>query len=216
MYSINWDYFPARLHSTKEIIFFLENINNIEKLINNNPVELINFIFGDIYHPQVINESKNFISKKINKNINKIIMEISSRKVMYYNNIPLNYYYSHNNNTYSLIKKILTDQEIEEDLYYIINLCKKIFNEDIEIHIIPHLNLKTKTTLNYISDRNGLVNLLEYLCKKYNIKIHNIGKYLENENNNECFIEDYMADSRHYSKDYDKINDFLIKNIINI
>ena len=64
---------------------------NIKNVIDNNPNDLTNFIFGDIYHPSVINESTNFINKNINKNINKIIMEISSRKVVYYNDIPLNY-----------------------------------------------------------------------------------------------------------------------------
>ena len=94
MYGYNWHYFPARLHTTKELIHFLENIDNIKNVIDNNPNGLTNFIFGDIYHPQVINDSTNFINKNINKNINKIIMEISSRKVMYYNDIPLNYFYS--------------------------------------------------------------------------------------------------------------------------
>ena len=49
MYSYEWKYFSARLHTTKEIIFFLENINNIQKIIDNNPLDLTNKIFGDIY-----------------------------------------------------------------------------------------------------------------------------------------------------------------------
>ena len=215
MYGYDWDYFPARLHTTKEIIHFLENIDNIKNVIDNNPNELINFIFGDIYHPSVINDSTNFINKNINKNINKIIMEISSRKVMYYNDIPLNYFYSQGSKEqYNLVEKILTDEEIDCDLNYIIKLCKSIFNENIELHIIPHLNLKTKSTLDYICERNNFVNLLEYLCNKYNIKIHNVGKYIEN--NNDSFLEDYMSDSTHYSKDYDKVKSFLINEIIGV
>ena len=172
MYGYHWDYFPARLHTTREIIHFLENIDNIKNIIDNNPSGLTNFIFGDIYHQQVINDSKKFINKNINKNIKKIIMEISSRKVMYYDNIPLNYYYSYRSiKQYNLVEKILTDEEIDCDLNYIIKLCKSTFNENIELHIIPHLNLKTKSTLNYICERNNLVNLLEYLCNKHNIKI---------------------------------------------
>ena len=73
--------------------------------------------------------------------------------------------------------------------------------------------MKTKSTLNYICERNNFVNLLEYLCNKYNIKIHNVGKYIEN-NNNDSFLEDYMSDSTHYSKDYDKVKTFLINEII--
>jgi hypothetical protein len=37
MYGYKWDYFPARLHSTTEILYFLDNINNIETIINDNP-----------------------------------------------------------------------------------------------------------------------------------------------------------------------------------
>lgn len=216
MYDYDWEYFPARLHTTKEIIYFLENIDNIKNVINNNPIKLINFIFGDIFHPGVIKKSNEFINKNINKNINKIIMEISSKKVMYYNDIPLNHYYSQRiKGQYGLREKILTDEEIECDLNYIIKLCKSIFNENIELHIIPHLNLKTKSTLDYIRDRNHLVNLLEYLCSKYNIKIHNVGKYIE-QNNDDSFIEDYMSDSTHYSQGYDKVKSFLIDEIIGV
>lgn len=213
MYRYGWEYFPGRLHTTREIIFFLENIENIERIINNNPSDLTNCIFGDIYHSYVINDSKQFLNKNINRNIPKIIMEISSRKVMYYNDIPLSHYYSRYNTTYDLVEKILTDEEIDYDLNYIINLCKKIFNENIEIHIIPHLNLKTKATSEYICDRNLFVNLLESLCNKYDIKIHNIGKYIENNDDDDKFLEDYMADSTHYSKGYDKIRWFLINEI---
>ena len=192
----------------------VKNIDNIKNVIDNNPKELSNFIFGDIYHPQVINDSINFINKNINKNINKIIMEICSRKVMYYNDIPLSYFYSQGSRRqYNLVEKILTDQEIDCDLNYIIKLCKSIFNENIELHIIPHLNLKTKSTLDYICERNNFVNLLEYLCNKYNIKMHNVGKYIEN-NNKDSFLEDYMSDATHYSKDYDKVKSFLINEII--
>jgi len=189
----------------------------VKNVIDNNPTGLTNFIFGDIYHPGIVNDSNNFINKNINKNINKIIMEISSRKIMYYNNIPLNYYYSHRSKEcYNLVEKILTDEEIDCDLNYIIKLCKTIFNENIELHIIPHLNLKTKSTLDYIYERNNLVNLLEYLGNKYYIKIHNIGKHIENNNDNDSFLEDYMPDSLHYSNHYHKVKSFLINEIIGV
>lgn len=217
MYDYDWNFFPARLHTTREIIFFLENITNIHHIIENNPSNLTNLIFGDIYHPGVINDSKQFMNNKIDKHISKIIMEISSRKVMYYKGIPLNYFYSliHADTVskYKLIEKKLSDEEIDDDLNCIVKMCKTIFNEDIEIHIITHLNLKTKTTLNYIFERNSLVTLLERLGNKNNIKVHNVGKYIEN-HNNECFLEDYMPDSTHYSMGYDIIKRFLINEIM--
>ena len=212
MYGYDWDYFPARLSTTREIIHFLENINNIKNVIDINPSELTNCIFGDIYHHGVKDDSIKFMNKPINKNIRKIIMEISSRKIMYYNDIPVSYFYASYNKQYTLVDKILTDEEIENDIQHIIQLCKTIFNESIEIHIIPHLNLKTKSKMDYIYERNSLVHLLEHACNKYNIKIHNIGKYIEN-NNDDTFLEDYMSDSTHYSNGYDKIKIFLMNEI---
>ena len=120
MYGYDWDYFPGRLHSTREIIFFLKNINTIEKIINDNPSDLTNSIFGDCYHPAIINQTKQFMNKNINTNINKIIIEISSRKIKYYNNIPLNYFYTPINTQYNIVEKILTDEEVDYDLNYII------------------------------------------------------------------------------------------------
>ena len=217
MYGYPWDYFPARLHTTREIIHFLENIDNIKNVIDNNPYELTNFIFGDIYHHSVVNDAIKFMNRNVtNKNINKIIMEISSKKIMYYDDIPLNYYYSRESKEeYNLVEKILTDEEIECDLIYIIQLCKSIFDENVELHIITHLNLKTKTTLDYICERNNLVNLLENLGDKYNVKIYNIGKYIERNNTNKiCFLEDYMSDSAHYSRGYHNVKNFLINGIL--
>uniref|UniRef100_A0A6C0ILC8 Uncharacterized protein n=1 Tax=viral metagenome TaxID=1070528 RepID=A0A6C0ILC8_9ZZZZ len=74
MYEYDWKYFPARLHTTKEIINFLENIDNIQTLLNNNPPDLSYHIFGGINHPGVINDSITFMNTTINKNIKKLIL----------------------------------------------------------------------------------------------------------------------------------------------
>ena len=215
MYSFGWESFTSRLHTTKEIIFFLENTSNLKQVVDENPIELINLIFGDIYYKSLKDKSIKFINTYNNyKNNKKVILEICSRKVYYYNDIPLSHFYTNfclNNmeiKKYNLKEKILSNEEIENDLIYIIQLCKKVFNENVEIHIIPHLNLKTKNTNDYIPDRNSFVNLLENLCQKYEIKIHNIGKYIENYDPN-CYLEDYMSDSTHYSKGFDKVIEFL-------
>jgi hypothetical protein len=220
MYNYGWDYFSPRLHTTKEIIHFLENINNTKNVIDNNPSDLTYQIFGGVTHENVITDYENFINTPINKNMKKIILEITSRKIYYYNDIPINWYYiNYETNSEHLIPKYdlkyvyISDEDIENDLKYIIKLCKSIYNENIEIHIIPHLNLKTKTTFDYICERNSFVILLEFLCNKYNIKIHNIGKYIESIDSN-CFLEDYMNDSTHYSKGEDIVRSFLTKEII--
>ena len=216
MYGYPWNYFPGRLHSTREIVFFLENITTIKEIISNNPEDLTNFIFGDIYHADIKEASKKWLNTDINRNINKIVIEISSRKVRYYNDIPLNYFYSqaNKNKQYNLVCKILTDEEIDYDLAYIVKLCKRVFNENTEVHIIPHLNLRIRSTNEYIFERSTLVNLLEQVCSKYNIQIHNVGKYIEEYNGSDSFIEEYMKDSTHYSKDSKEIKAHLINEII--
>ena len=222
MYGYAWDYFSPRLHTTKEIIHFLENIDNIKNIIDNNPTDLLDHIFGHITHPVVIDDARRFINTPINKNIKKIILEISSRKIYYYNNIPLNWYYIQNHvnsmeliNKYDLKYVYINDEDIENDLKYIIKLCKSIFNENIEVHVIPHLNLKTKSTNDYIHERNNFVNLLETLCNKYYISIHNIGKFIET-TNHVSFLEEYMEDSTHYNKGYDRVKIFLTNEIIRV
>lgn len=216
MYGYKWNYFPARLHSTKEIIYFLENISNMKEIIKNNPKDLLNCIFGDIYHNDLKKLSENFINKKVDKTTKKVILEICTRKVRYYNNIPLSDNYSSKYNFCDLPTKILTDDEIDNDLIYIVKLCKIVFNEDTEVHIIPHLNLKTKLG-DYIHERSEFVLTLERLCVKNNINLHNIGKYIESIDKEAC-IESYMADSRHYSnsKGYAIIKQFLVERIINL
>jgi len=213
MHGYGWHSFPGRLHTTKEIILFLENIDDIKNVVNNNPSNLTNMIFGDIHHPEVIYTSNSFIDNIKNiKNIKKIILEISSRKICYYRDTPINYHYynyycsyDESLKKYDLKLHQLSDDEIDKDLDYIKLLAKKIFNEDIEIHVIPHLNLKIKSTNDYIEERNKFVILLENLCETKNIKVHDVGKYIESIDG-ESFLEDYMPDSTHYIKD-DKVTD---------
>jgi hypothetical protein len=216
MYGCPWDFFPARLHSTREIIFFLENITKIQEVIEEYPIDLANCIFGGIYHPCVIDESKQFMQKPIQKTMKKIIIEISSRKVKYYNDIPVNYFYSEKEydvTQYTLVPKLLTDEEIEYDIDYIRKLCREIFQETTEIHIIPHLNLKTRAANAYIGERDAFVTLLECVCAKYNIALHNVGKYIEESNGADSCLEDYMADSYHYSKGHEHVKAFLIREL---
>jgi hypothetical protein len=215
MRNFNWLYFPARLHSTREIIYFLENINNVKKVISNNPTDLTNKIFGDIYHSSVIKDSTAFFEKQYRHNINKLILEICTRNVCYYKDVPLNNYYVQQNssliNKYNLKLVELSDAEIEIDLKHIIQLSRRIFNNDTEIHVIPHLNLKTTSTNDYIHKRNDFVILLESLCKRLNIQIHNIGKYIEETIKSETvpYLEKYMNDSTHYSHGYNYVKKFL-------
>ena len=219
MYGYNWQFFPGRLHTTREIIFFIENIDKVKNIINSNPSDLTNLIFGDIYHPDIKEDSDKYIdSCSKNKNIDKLILEISSRRLYCYNTLPLNKYYTEiymeNLKGYDLKLVELSDLEIENDIKYIVDLSRRVFNNGVEIHIIPHLNLKSNTLNNYIPKRQELVRLLEHISIKFQIKFHDIGKFLETLHDPEDeILELYMNDSTHFSYGYTLVKSFLVDRI---
>ncbi len=57
MSEYKWNFFPGRLHTTREIMFFIENIDKVKSIIDSNPVDLTNLIFGDIYHTDIKEDS---------------------------------------------------------------------------------------------------------------------------------------------------------------
>ena len=116
---------------------------------------------------------------------------------------------------YKLVYHELSDQEIEEDLIYIKELIKSIFNEKTQLHIIPNINMKLTETNDYIPKRNHLVLTLEELCSKHQIHIHNVGKFMETQTEFK-FLEDVMPNGgSHYSKQSKKIiTEYLNKSIV--
>lgn len=216
MYDFDWNYFRARLHTTREIIYYLENIHTIQKIVDKYPADLVEIIFGDLMNPNVTKNTAKFTKEPLN-NIKKLVLEISSRKQYYYRDIPVSQYYTELNRNliskYKLKYIDLTDADIERDLVYIIQLLKKIFNTNIELIIIPHLNLKTKDTNNYIPSRNALVELLTVLSHKLGYTLYNIGKFLESTTDDTVYLDVIMSNNRHYSSNFDTVRQFLIKNI---
>ncbi len=221
MSEYKWNFFPGRLHTTREIMFFIENIDKVKSIIDSNPVDLTNLIFGDIYHPDIKEDSEKIIQSLSvcdKKKIKKLILEISSRSLYYYDTVPLNAFYTKKymkklkKYDFKLIK--LSDLEIENDIKHILELSKRVFNNHVEIHIIPHLNLKSTTLNNYIPKRQELVRLLESICTKFQIKFHDIGKFLETlDNPDDKILELYMNDSRHFSYGYTLVKSFLMDRI---
>ena len=215
MYDYNWNHFRARLHTTREILYFLENINNIDKLVEKTFGELIGLIFGDLFNPQVVYRTPTYLKNGTDdlSSVKKLVLEISSRKLYYYNNIPLNYYCTSYNpdliTKYGLTVKELSDTDIIGDLIRIKNLSKDIFHKDVVIHIIPHLNLKLKATGAYIPKRDALVKLLMIISARLDFQFHNIGLFLELIKNDTAFLEHYMADHTHYSNGYEHVNALL-------
>lgn len=138
--------------------------------------------------------------------IKHLNLEISTRKCYYYNDIPLNKFYTdyYKIPKDTLIYKELTDDEILQDLQRIIILLKG----PCKIHVIPHLNLKQRSTNAKIPDRDRLVNVLNRACNDLGIDFHDIGRFLENGVEN-TYIDTYMKDSMHYSYGHGDVMQFL-------
>jgi len=215
MYGYKYNYFRARLHTTREIIYYLENMHAIQEIVDNNPTEITNIIFGDLLNPQVIFRTPDFTRDSIVdiKSLTKLILEISSRKLYYYGDIPVNYYCSGFDKNlvekYNLVFKELTDEELYNDLFRIKILSEYVFNKKIKIYVIPHLNLKLKATNNYIEKRNHTSNVLMVASHKLDLKFCNIARYLEHARPETAFLEHYMEDHSHYSNDYNIVSSFL-------
>uniref|UniRef100_A0A6C0JY21 Uncharacterized protein n=1 Tax=viral metagenome TaxID=1070528 RepID=A0A6C0JY21_9ZZZZ len=190
-------------------------MHKIQSIVDSNSAELVNIIFGDLLNPQVVFRTPGFTRDNISdmKSLTKLILEISSRKLYYYGDIPINYYCAGFDKNlvpkYNLVFKELTDQELYDDLFKIKILSEYIFNKKIKIYIIPHLNLKLKATNNYIEKRNHTSNLLMTSCYKLGLNFCNIGKFLEHVRPETAFLEHYMEDHTHYSNDYNLVSSFI-------
>jgi len=226
-----WDnFFPGRLHSTKEIIFFLENIDKVKELIIKYPKEIVNIIFGDIYHSEVSPLIKKFLKINDFSVFNEVYIEITSRKVLLSNEAPINNFYGNksaeawkeniksqdckdrkkylkhlyflNTSTYCE----LDNTEIKKDIQRINELVKLKFNKDTSLNIITALNLKLKQSDNYIPERSSLVDITKHVASDLNIKYYDPGAYIEN-NYEETFMEDYALDSQHFNSilKYEKV-----------
>lgn len=225
--------FPARLHTTKEMIYFFENIKNIKQIIKEYPEELVNRIFGDITHSAVKSKTNEFLKTKLDKKTSKVFLEVCSRKICYYTNptsfeqIPIkwtnnplrknNFTFKEVVKKYNISFKELTDDEIENDLIYLSKLVKKIFNNDTKLYIIPNINLRIKNTKRYIPKRDCLVNALNKICLKHHFLFLNVGVHLESLNN-DVYLEDVMPEGgSHYAKNSKKqvikyLNEFIHNN----
>jgi hypothetical protein len=182
--------FPPRLHSTKEIIYFLENYDKIELTTPD-----IDYIYADIVHPGVIRDSVEFIKKSntIFNNVDTLVIELCSRKVCIINNIP----YSDYKNNGKFTSSVLTYDDIKNDLVYIKRLIQNKFNIN-KLLVISHVSLPLKQSNMYINDREQLCTDLENICNELTIDFINPGKLYTNVMNTNLFLEDVLPDTIHY------------------
>jgi hypothetical protein len=185
--------FPPRLHSTKEIIYFLENYDRVNLEHTD-----IDYIYADILHPGVIEDSIKFIEKSntIFENIDTLVIEICSRKVCILNNIP----YSDYKNAGKYPSTVLTYDDMKTDLIYIKQLLQSRFNIS-NLLVISHVSLPLKQSNNVILDRENLCFDLENICNELSINFINPAKLYSKNIQNELFLEDVLPDTIHYEND---------------
>jgi len=178
------------------------NHNNLNNLINythstKEVIQFIKFLKGELTIPIPYNKlcfrtaicENKFIDYKdtYNKlfvNTNIFIIEICSKKKYIHNNFYLHHlcvdkrfsYYNKNIpieilNDYTIEKQ--SDEEIEND---ILEIQKMLYPK--KIIIVSHYN--SKYNGEYINSRNNLINLLDSICKKYNITFINPTNVLSN------------------------------------
>ena len=158
-------------HSTKEVIQLIKFLKG--ELIIPIPYNKLCFRTG-ICEDRFIEYNENYT--KLFDNTNIFIIEICSNKKYFHNNFYLhhlavdkrfgNYIYTSDEILENFIIEKQTDEEIEND---ILEIQKMLYPK--KIIIVSHYN--SKLNGEYINSRNNLINLLDTICKKYNIPFIN-------------------------------------------
>ena len=210
------NFFPGRLHTTREVLFFLENYDNMQLYEDAN----LNFIFGgsvdndgEKYRlSNFINGIKTYngiafssIDESIEKSsIDTFIMEISSRKLFYDNDKPMSEAYVRlkNKNTSNLILKKLTENEIDGDISTIQQILKTRFNIH-KLAIVSHFNINEPNNIIY-KKRQKLIDELTRVCEKHNITFINpvnaLNKYNIVETDIKQFLENNIITIEQYTQ----------------
>jgi hypothetical protein len=166
-------------HSTKEVIQLIKFLKN--ELIIPQPYNRYCFRTG-IMEQRFIDYNDDY--NKLFNDTSIFIIEICSKKKYILNNYYLHHlcidsrlfeYYK--NTSQEILNNIIiekqSDDEIEND---ILEIQKMLYPK--KIIIVSHYNVKTNGK--YIKDRNDLINLLDNICKKYNIPFINPTVVLSN------------------------------------
>jgi len=209
-------FFPPRLHSTKEFIYFL---NNFENLDFDSPMQC--FIYGDCRHnlcyDKAIEFRKNFTSKHdlADSGIDTVIFEICTNKVYMRGDVPFNDFYTRNAYLREDLfdKIVMTKEDLIEDLKIISDILITKFNIS-KIAIITHIDLPLENG-ELIPSRHALVENLEDISQDLNIPIYSLGKIFEADFNG-ISIKDVLPDDFHYQNGIninDKDNESGIVNI---
>ena len=198
-------HFPARLHTTKEIINFLNNYNKIDLNMAD-----ANYIYGDLLHQSVKQDSIIYCNNMnhIFDSVTTVFLEITSRKYILNEGVVYNNYYY--NNAKNKPINIIDDGELFSDLLHIKYLLKNLFDVN-SIVVIPHIDLLLDNGEKIVG-RDNLKCSLERICKKLNIYFLDINKAFPEGSH----FKDIAPDALHYSQKgnsivFSYINDYLNK-----
>ena len=192
-------FFPPRLHSTKEVIYFL---NNFENLYFEDTIA--NFIYGGCRHPLnyplAVAFRENFKFNSVDS-VDAVICEICSNKVYMQGDVPFNAYLIKDltNTRIGFQEIIMTKEDIYNDLQIIKDILFNKFNIS-KLEIITHVDLPLEDN-KFIVDRRSLVENLEQVCVDLNIKCYSTGKIILKEYPN-ILLNTVLHDGFHY-QNYD-------------
>ena len=182
--------YPGRLHSVKEISYFLENIDNLNNYLSyqtySNPVlrTFINLTLGNVFNSYLKNKTFSF-PKNLDIFLKSefLYIEISSLKYASTNcGIIANSSFLQTNsketkNDYSFnevfkeklfVLKKDNYVEIQKDIMKILEILKRR-TQIKKIFLIPHVNLLSKKTQNIIKSREEINLIVNKLTKDFNI-----------------------------------------------
>jgi hypothetical protein len=153
---------------------------------------MVNLMFGDSIHPDVIGQTKQFLAHPNIKDCKTVCIEICSRKVNRWGDKFVNNFYCDNYGISGTTPIVLDDETILEDLQVIKRLLFEKYGIT-RVIIIPHINLPLRSGAP-IAKRADLYRVLidQTVCEVIDITAH-ILKELPR-----ATLEEIMPDGYHY------------------
>jgi len=164
-------FYPARLHSLKEVIFFLDNLDLLKQL-HLSPAGketlgyILNVISGDSCEPSVYQASRDFFSDLCSFFDSHIyVIEVSSLSYLQRDALVASAWYA---NTYPVFssgffeKRTMRQREVCIALHDIYTKLSNLSKSDCILYVIPHVDLPIdSTSLQRIEKRMQITKYLE-------------------------------------------------------
>jgi hypothetical protein len=182
------NHFPPRLHTTKEVLQFLENHSIISLT-----TPRINLIYGDSIHPSVRRSTEAYLANPTLVGSHTLCLEICSRKVDRLEGSYLNHFYVTQYCEPDTALVVLENAELLEDLRQIRTIAAAKFGVS-DVVVIPHINLRCRSG-GRIPERDSLYT---FLTEQQEFDVIDITRHIERVRS-DLFLEDVLGDGYHYS-----------------